>query len=303
MFIIGCLASGCSKETTRQTSATEPVLSRQYRSGSALVVFSVSETNIPTSGKIQLMMDVHAKPETEVSFPEIEPSIKPFTVAETYLEPVQSLPNGKQLHRRVWQIVPKLPGSTTFQPLAIKVRGASVHTEPITVQVVSQLPNELETHEIKDIAASAALLPQQKTQQRFLFALLIFVGTLALVLSVFGIIRRPKKVIILPLHEVAFRSLDNLPEDALSRLQETRRILLAYMEGYFNISLAGKTTDQIIPVIPELPLSGHRAELAEFLTTNDLIRFSNRIPEGYIEKAEEFVRRFITETTEENPCD
>lgn len=292
------LFCGCKDETIRSAATSEPVYSRQYRQASATVIVSLSETNIPTSGKIRLMIDVHAPVDAEVAIPEIGTFTEPFTVVEGYAEPVQLLPNGKQLHRRVWTLVPGLPGATDFQALEIGAGPESVETEPIAVSVSSLLPRDVESREIKDLAAPAALLPEQKKRQRVNYILFAVAASMAIAAGLVSLLRRPKKAIIVPPDTAALQALENLPDGAAFRVDATRRILLEYLERQFHIPTAGKTTGEIIRTIPGYPLLGRRIVLANFLTASDLVRFSNRIPEGYAEGAVEYVRGFVKETTE-----
>ncbi len=297
------LLNGCSKHRKNPAPLPDPVLSQQYRQNNTLLILSVSETNILTSGKIQLILELHA-PETEpLIVPEIEPLIAPFTVSEYYAEPAQTLPNGKLLQRRVWWLVPKLPGKSIFQSFDIQVGTTPVTTDPITVRVTSLLPHGLDTFEIKDIAEEIPRTPAQKNKQALYSILALLVASTGLTIGLIKWGRRPKKTIALSLHEAAARAFENLPSDPASRLQEIRRILLVFMEGYFHLSTEGKTTDQIIPLLPESPLLDRRTQLVEFLTTLDLIRFSNRIPKTYPLEAERYVRSIIEEmNAEEEPC-
>jgi hypothetical protein len=303
LAIIFPLLSGCNKEAGQSAVAAEPKLSQQYRQGPVTVIVSASETNIPTSGKIQLMVDVHAPADTEVIFPEIGNLIEPFSIADGYAEPAQTLPNGKQLHRRVWILVPGLAGKAVFQSLEVQAGTRSIKTKPIAVAVESLLPQGLETLEIRDIQLPATLLPEQKKQQqRWIFVLSGLSAVIFLTLII-KLIRRPKKIIVIPPYEIAIQALENLPEDPLARLQELRSILLAVVEAAFNIPTIGKTTAEIIPAIPKFPLLGRRGPLVDFLENSDLIRFSNRMPDGYVESAEEYVRRFTDEMKKEGLCD
>lgn len=291
--------SGCKEKATRRTAANdEPAYSEQYREASTTVIVSLSETNIPSSGKIQLMVDVHAPTDAEVLIPEIGNLIAPFRVADGYTEPVQFLPNGKHLHRRVWTLVPALPGTVVFQPLEIQVETETIKTQPVAVSVTSLLPEGIEAYEIKDIAKPVELLPEEKKRQRLKYILLGFSAAMAISAWLVSIVRRPKKVEVLSPSEEALRALDDLPVDAMACIDETRRILLQYLENQLHIPTAGNTTGEIIRAIPKYPLLGRRITLVDSLTTNDLVRFSNRIPKGYVDDFANYVRIFVEETSE-----
>jgi len=302
LFAAIALLSSCSKEVAEQKAPSEPVLSRQYRQGSVTAIVSASETNIAATGQVQLTLDVQVPPGTDVVFPEVGNRVEPFTLSGSWTEPLQTLPNGKILHRGVWLLVPSLPGEVVFQPLEIAAGPATLKTEPILVSVRSILPEGLDTLEIKDIAAPATLLPEQrKEQQRWLIFLGLATAT-ALVVLCIGLGRRPKRVVVLSPHEEAFQALETLPADAMVRLHELTRILLQYIARRFHVPVVGKTTKEIVPDVPRFPLLGHRQKLVKFLETSEQIRFSNRLPDGFTEKSECYIRWIIEETKEGKPC-
>ncbi|MCF7816828.1 MAG: BatD family protein [Kiritimatiellales bacterium] len=296
------LLCGCSQDAVKPAAALEPVLSHQYRQDSVTVIVSVSETNIATTGQVQLALDVQAPPGTAVVFPEVENAVEPFTLSGSWSEPQQTLPNGKILYRSVWQLVPNLPGETVFQPLEIIAGTATVKTDPITVSVRSVLPEGLDSLEIKDIAAPATVLPEQQQKEHLWFILLGSSIAMATLLALVRRRRNTKAIIVLSPRETAFQALANLPDDPIARIHELDRILREYLELRFGLPMAGKTTEEIIPVIPHYPLLGRRLTLEAFLTTSERVRFSHRMPDGFLEKSERYIRQFIEETKEEeNP--
>ncbi|WP_372808753.1 hypothetical protein [Pontiella sp.] len=294
---------GCREKSVRQSGAgAEPVYTKQYRQAAETVIVSLSETNLSTSGRIRLTIDVHAPEGEDVVIPEIEDAIAPFTVEESHTEPVRFLPNGKHLHRRVWTLDPGLPGQTQFQALEILAGPETLKTDPVAVTVSSLLPENLETPEIRDIAAPIEWLPEEQARLRIRYILLAVSGLIALSVLVARMVRRPRKTQELSPQEAARQALDRLPEDELARIDEARRILLEFLDRQFQIPTAGKTTGEIIRTIPKYPLLGRRVTLVDKLTANDLVRFSNRIPEGYADSLVEYVRGFVEETMEV-PCD
>ncbi len=297
------LLSGCSKEPYPTPPSSDPVHSQQYRQGSTLVVVSLSETNILSSGSIQLMLDVHAPAGNEVVFPEVGISVAPFAISDGYTEPPQTLPNGKQRHRRVWTLVPALPGKTIFQALEIHAGTATLLTEPIAVAVSSLLPPGLDVFEIKDIADPAPLLPEQ-AKRRQLWKIL-FAAAMGVVLPILLIrrMRKPVPIPVLPPHEAAFRSLEKLPEDPLEKIQSLTEILVAYIGGRFRLPTAGKTIPEIIPSLPKKTLLGRRYKLEKYLETSEQVRFSNRIPDGFADEFRQYVYEFVKEMTKEAACD
>jgi hypothetical protein len=294
------LIAGCGKQSAKESvvSRSEPILAQQFRDGSTTVIISVSETNITTIGKVQLMLDLHAPLGTEVVFPEISSSIEPFTISSRYSEPQQVLPNGKILHRQVWILVPELPGDVLFNPLEISADNKILTTDPILITVRSILPPGLENFEIKDLAAPATLLPEEEKKQRL--GMLLIGTTILLILftSVIRLFRRPKNIPLIPPHEAAVQSLENLSDDPAIRIHELNRILRAYIESRFALPMIGKTTAEILPLIKD----NNFQDLVGFFERGEQIRFSNRIPDGFADEAEQIVRNFIETTKPEAPC-
>lgn len=302
VFWIVLLLAGCSKEPAEQATVFEPALTRQYRRDSTTIIVSLSETNITTAGKILLMLDVHVPADLETVVPEILDLIEPFTVADRYSEPIQALPNGKQLHRHVWVLVPGLPGAYRFLPLEINVGSVSIRTEPVHIGVASLLPADIDGFEIKDISAPETRLPEEKRRNRMG---LVLTGTaLSIIVLALGIkiFRRPRQTILPSPSEEAFQALNQLPADELSRIQALTGILLAFIERRLQVGTTGKTLNEIIPSLSEELLPNRKEPLIQLLRSSEQVRFSNRVPCGFGAELEAFIRSFIEEL-EEVACD
>ena len=293
---------GCTEHREETASYSEPVYSQQYRQRGVTAIVTLSETNIPTSGKIQLMVDVHAPADTEVVLPDLGNQVAPFSIADSYSEPIQSLPNRKLLYRRVWTLLPALPGNVRLQPLEISAGSITFETAPIHVQVTSLLPKGLEGFEIKDITAPIELLPEEEQRkQTGLIAAAVAGGLMALILII-KLIRRPRRVVVLTPHQKARRALEDLPEERLEKIQALNEILLTFIEGYFEVPMVGKTLGEVCALLPKKELLGRRPKLERFLTTSEETRFSQIISDDFAEEMEQFTHKFITATSEERPC-
>ena len=300
LLLASLLLTGClPKEDAATATFSEPVYSQQYRQRAITAIVTLSETNIPTSGKIQLMVDVHAPVDTEVALPDLGNLITPFTVADSYSEPVQQLPNGKQLHRRVWTLVPGLPGEVLFQPLEITAGSAILKTAAVTIGVASLLPEGLEGFEIKDISAPVELLPEEEQRKQLGRIAGIAGSAVVFLFLIIKLIRRPKQIIVLTPHEKAYLALQNLPEDEPERIQVLNGILLTFIEEYYKIPLAGKTLNEVCRVLPKKALLGRRHLLEKFLAANEQARFSHIIADDFAGELEGFAHKFIKATPEE----
>ena len=300
--VIAFLLSGCSKSASDQATLAEPELTRQYREKSVTVIVSISETNITTAGSIQLIIDVHTLPDFEVEIPDLSTFIEPLTVADRYTEPTQTMKNGKWLHRRVWKLTPKLPGAINFQAIPIQAGTIGITIQPIELRVTSLLPDNLDTFEIRDIAEPVALLPEQKLKQQRNYIVYGVIAALTLSIFLYKLLRRPKVIIPLSAHETALLALDYLPTDNLARIHVLSEILVVFIGAYFHLPTSGKTIEEVIPLLPKKKLLGRRIQLEKFLVIGEQIRFSNKIPDGFGDDFEKYVRSFLS-VMEEASCD
>ncbi|MDF7823323.1 hypothetical protein P4B35_04810 [Pontiellaceae bacterium B12227] len=300
LLIPALLLAGCLPEKEKVTPTfSEPVYSQQYRHRSITAIVTLSETNIPTSGKIQLMVDVHAPADTEVILPNLGSLVAPLSIGDSYSEPVQSLPNKKVLHRQVWTLLPALPGRVRLQPLEISAGTITLETAPVDVHVTSLLPDGVEGFEIKDITDPLELLPEE--EQRKQLGLIAGATAAGLILLIFSIklIRRPKRMVVLTPHQKARAALQELPHDEMEKIQALNEILLAFVENYFNVSMAGKTLGEVCAALPKKALLGRRIKLEEFLTISEQARYSHIVSDHFPEEMEQFTIKFINETPEE----
>lgn len=289
--IAALLLLGCSEKTVETSSFSEPAYSKQYRDDSLTVIVSLSETNIPSSGKITAMIDVHVPDGIEPTVPSMGNFIDPFSVGDGYTEPIQTLPNGKKLHRRVWVLLPSLPGKTVFQPLEISAGGETIKTEPISIGVSTLIPEGTEELAIRDIAAPIELLPAQEKKRRSMYTVVGVLLALGLIPFIIYLVRKPKiETVILP-HEAASQSLKNLPGDSIERIHELNHIFRTYHQARFRFPMIGKTVVELSVVLDD-------TEIISFLERCDDIRFSNKVPEGFVAEAEQFVRSYIEKTME-----
>lgn len=294
------LMFGCSESTNQRDHASffEPIYTKQYRAESLIAIVSLSETNITSSGSIQLTLDIHAAENMNVPDLALDYFISPFTVTDHYAEPVQQLPSGKQLTRRVWTLIPPLPGTYSFLPLELQIGTTQIETAPIKVHVSSLLPKHIEGFEIKDITDPVTLLPQEQKKHKFWSISSMAVALIILLSLMIRQLCRPKKKIILTANETALLALEQLPEDELTRIQELNKILLRFIAQRFNLPATSRTRDELFPLLPKNELLGRREALEDLLTESEHICFSNQIPNGFALKQEEYIRSFVEEVKE-----
>jgi hypothetical protein len=285
----------CSRQPAASSEVKRPDYFRQYRQGAVSVMVSLSETNLPATGKIQAGIEVRAPADSTVLIPELANFAEGLHAIDGYTEPPQRLPNDRQLIRRVWVFIPERSSKAVVNSLTIEVDSETIETDPVRIGIVSHLPGGTAAFAIKDIASPAATLPSQDNRSRSLYTV---IGALLVLGLIPFIVRlsRPSRTAAASLpHETALLDLDQLPEDEVERIHELNRIFRTYYEARFNIPMVGRTVIEILPVLDN-------ADIIHFLERCEEIRFSGKVPDGFAADAEHVVRSFV-ETTQEVPCD
>lgn len=289
--VMALLLFGCSEKAAETESDANPAYSRQYRSGSLTAIVSLSETNIPSSGKITAAVEIHTPAGIEPVVPNLSSFIDPFSVADGYGEPAQKLPNGRIRRRLVWILVPALPGGTVFQPLEIRAGGEQIKTEPIPVRVTSIIPAGLDEPDFRDIAGPMELLPEQQQKRRAAYTVIGSVLVLCLIPILLVLFRRRQPPAAVLPREDALRALAALPENPVERIHECSRIFRVYYEARFGTPIMGRTAVELAALLEDM-------EMIRFLEQCDAVRFSNRVPPGFAAEAELFVRQYIEKNRE-----
>lgn len=299
LFLVGC------SEERQESKISEPVWTRQYREGSVLATVRLSETNILTTGQFRLVVDLQTSAKASIEFANIETVMEPFFVEGSFSEPSFELPNGRHQHRWLWVLAPKKVGDFVIQPFDIIVGGSELKTEPIKVQVKAAIQGEIEPFKIRDIGAPLSSLskaPKWRLRGFALFLILLVCCVIA-GLVVWRYRRTHLQEEPAP-YEVALRALAHLSDERIERVHQLSRIIRSYMGARFDLMLSGKTTKEVVRIMESHPFSDMASDVVNFLVTCDEVRFSNQIPEGYEEQAEELVRNFIEATKpEEALCD
>ncbi|HEY5654078.1 MAG TPA: hypothetical protein VIR63_06910 [Pontiella sp.] len=266
-----------------------------------MVIFSLSETNIPFHESIQLILDVHVTKGTEVNLPDIEDQIHFLEITDTYTEPPQNLPNGKFLHRHVWELIPTISGMASIGPIKIHIGTTSVVTDFVEVQITSQLPEHLTHFEIRDIVEADECLSIDQNKQNYWIAAAGIALSLLLFSLKFRQIRKTKSAPSLTPYEAALQALKQLPENPTERIHGLNRILRNYLEDQFLYPAPGKPLTEIILDLNKTMLN-FDINIIPYLEAGEQIRFSNTASEEFAEEMEQTIRSFI-EQSRENACD
>jgi len=286
------LGIGCERQGFR-TAASGPELLRRHRSGALMVELSVSKTNIAVAGQIELSLAVEAPSASEVGFPSMEKTLAHLSMLDSR-SALSASANGLQRVRRTWVLAPEAAGMIAIPSLEVVCGSDTVVTDPVAIQVESLLPPNPGGLEIRDIAGPVTIWPGR--QQRMFRWLMIAVVVMAGLAGVAVRSAMKKRVAELPPYESALRALGRMPESGVERIHALNRILREYIQRRFQLPMMVKTAQEIIPELERSSLSMQNPGLVEFLQQGEQIRFSNRVPAGYIATAERFVIAFVEAT-------
>lgn len=291
--------AGCGRQ---EVSSAEhaPQFSRQYRQGSMTVGYSISETNMASSGEIQLMLTVQAPRGADVVFPDIGKQVESFLVSGSRAEPMQNLTDGQCLLRQVWELVPAQAGNAVVPPLEVIAGVPSIKTDPVSIWIASILPPDLETFEIKDIAAPVSMLSEQERQRRlWLIVLGVTVGAVVVGAGLRLYWKFKIDCTVSP-RAAALQALDALEvqnPEPVPFVHELSRILRNYLNARFHIPALESTSSELAPMLDN-------PELVRFLAECDDIKFAHVVIHDFIPVAVGFVRSYIDATTpSEDLCD
>lgn len=299
------LALGCA--------AGEPAGEAEARPPAELRA-SVDRSTATTGDLITYTVEVERAPEVEVAFDDPGADIAGFRIVDLGRSPAETLPSGRLLERRWYELRADLVGSYVLPTLTAtysEPSGPGGHLEAgeISVEVESVLPNDRsEATDIRDIKP----LRRIDTAASWL----LWTG-LALAAAALGLAawwwwrrRRPDGVASetppIPPYDLAIRELERLRRTDFSDLRELRRyhfavssVVRAYVEGRFGLNATDLTTEEILGRLGGLvrldPSQARRLE--RFLVATDQVKFAAHLPAAEeIERTYEQALGFVTAT-------
>ncbi len=298
------LALGCA--------ASEPAGEAEARPPAELRA-SVDRSTATTGDLITYTVEVEREPEVEVAFDDPGTDIAGFRIVDLGRTPAETLPSGRLLERRWYELRADLVGSYVLPALTATYRepsgpGGHLVAGEISVEVESVLPNDRsEATDIRDIKP----LRRIDTAAPWL----LWTG-LALAAAALGLAawwwrrRRPDGVASetppIPPYDRAIRELERLRRTDFSDLRELRRyyfsvssVVRAYVEGRFGLNATDLTTEEILGRLGGLvrldPSQARRLE--RFLVATDQVKFAAHLPAAEeIERTYEQALGFVTAT-------
>jgi hypothetical protein len=279
---------------------------------------AVDRDQVTIDQRIRLTLQIEVPDGARITWPELPPRLAGFAVVEAA---ALDLPAEATHLAYAWLLEPERIGILTLPPLAVRVQEAGagpagmreVQSPPVTVTVVSILPEDVDLALHKDIAPPVTL---RASGGGFLLwaALAALAGGLAL-LAVRRLRPRWARRASAPApglraaHLVALDELDSLQqlhpadergiEDYYLRLSA---ILRRYVERRFELEALSRTTEEVVAdaraSTEELRAQGER--IGALLGPCDLVKFARRRPDdGEMSTALARARVFVTSTGDE----
>jgi hypothetical protein len=274
---------------------------------------SVDRTTATTGDLITYTVEVERDPRVEVAFDDPGADIGGFRVVDLGRTPAETLPSGRLLDRRWYELRADLVGSYVLPALTATYSepsgpGGDLEAGEISVEVESVLPDDRsEATDIRDIKP----LRRIDTVASWLLWTALALAVAALGLAAWWWRRRRRDGAVsetppVPPYDLAIGELERLRRTDFSDLRELRRYYFAvssvvrtYVEGRFGLNATDLTTEEILNRLGGLvrldPPQARRLE--RFLVATDQVKFAAHLPvTEEIERTYEQALGFVTAT-------
>jgi hypothetical protein len=312
--VIALLAGWGWPAAARAQAAAPPVVTQQHSAGGVTLTLEVDRQEITIDGRVRVTVQLEMPPDRRAALPDLAERFGPFAVVGQ--SAAESAPAGDGVRlRRHFDLEPEGVGGLLLPPLVVSIRdqqsgdGASreIRTDPVTITVISVVPEGVDYTEPKDIAPPMALPRPGWPIEAWLL-----LGGIAGVATV-GVLawrrRRPVAASPQPAHLVALAELDRLQQAALGGEDQLEAfyvrlsaILRRYLGWRFGLRALTQTTEEFVAGLPaaERTLAPYRPALAALLASFDLVKFARYRPaRSDMEAALRGVREFVVRTGDE----
>jgi len=303
---------GCAGETATVTSNTsaEDVLRKTVERGPMRVTVELSPRVPRLSDELVLTLTLDYQEGVSATIPPFGSSIDEFVVRD-FEQPQKESHDGRETIRQIYHLEPTRVGTLGIAPFAVTFEDDrpdgdgqqhTVHTEPLSVEVVTMLDTEAPSLADLRPAKGPVLLPTQ-TRWEILAGVIGAVCVVIVGLLVWS--RRVKKlepVVVLSPREQAQLELDSLVRNDLSLLDtklyyvRLTGIVRRYIEATTGIQAPEQTTEEFLREIGDGHLFGDEEtrKLKRFLEAADLVKFAGHQPtvedmDGSLDRAREFI--------------
>ena len=311
--ILTFAALGCGGPAADAPAAPATfAVTRTASGGPVTLSVRISKDEVGLAQTIVLEEEVAAEPGFVAELPEFLPEeFEGMGVTDIGEAPVEHRAGGT-VRKRHLTLEPERSGTLTIPSREAwfsregNETESSVATEPIEIRVSPienaasiALPPSRPALREEDVAPPGGLSPWWAVP----------VGLAAAAAAVLVLRRRRKPAPpARPAHEIAFESLRRLVALDLIAKGEVERffvtlsaILREYVERRFGVRAPERTTKEFLAECAEHPrLAGYRAELGDFLTVADRVKFARHAPEeADIQRAFDRAKSFVAQTAEE----
>ncbi len=277
---------------------------QRHEKGEVSVTLRVDREQITVADPISVTLEVTAPEGERLIFPATGEKLGEFTVTDTSEAGPRLVEGNKVQLGRIYELEPFLPGDYEVPPLTVEFgEDQGIVTDPVSISVVSVLPEGAEDPELKGIAA-----PVDLPGSRWWLYAAVFLALAAAAWLLWRRFRKkPARGEPTPLaHEVALRAMSELmAEDLISKGQaklfylRLSAILRHYIEDRFGLHAPERTTEEFLRDLRAERTFDDRQKglLEEFLVHCDMVKFAGYNPSREeIESAINTCGQFIAET-------
>lgn len=300
-----------------QDMADKPVTQSQ-QAGSAHVTLTANRASLSLADRFQLTLTIEAPTGTEVTLPEAIEQLGAFTVrGQTPTGPTIIDPQ-TQRWQQIYTLEASVTGEHAIPPLNLSLREANaapdaaltqIRTEPLSITVISVLPEGADVMAPQDIAPPVSLTPPGWPSWAWLAVVglgLVLAGGLLWWLRHRGQRTEPPPPP-RPAHELALEALQRLQRANLMDQQAIEpfyvrlsSILRQYIEWRFKLRAPEQTTEEFLALASGGLIVTHRDLLSTFLHQCDLVKFARHQPDrSDMQNAFDSAVAFIEQTADD----
>lgn len=322
-FGIGLVVVGvmlvAAVQTVAQTQNPAPV--QQKALDGVRMTLETDRQTIGVADRLRLTLSVEAPTDITVTLPEVVHTLGPFRVQnQTPTGPLPSAPQTQQW-KQEYILEADTAGELTIPALRVAFRrqnaaedAAPQHlsTDPLTIKVISVLPDDADVTAPQDIAPPVALLRRGLPPWIWIVAAgLAGLGTAVLIRWCY---RRRQRCRIAPAppqpaHVLALQALQRLEQQNLIGQQQIdvfyvqlSAILRRYVEWRFRLRAPEQTTEEFLAaaLMSGGLLTTHRDSLRTFLQHCDLVKFARHEPTADdMQRTFDSAKAFVNQTADD----
>lgn len=296
IFILSLLfipLSGCAGNHDDETKAKPAV--RTVERGPVRVTIEVKPSPARLSDELTLTLTIDSAEGVKAPMPPFAETLGDFQIRDIK-GPLPKVRDGREIVQRILTLEPTRAGLITIDPINIAFTDlrpdgdGKVHTletEPITVEITTQLSDDHPSLDAMRAAADPVDLPAPVPF--WVWALIAVAAIGSIVGGILFHRRRREKaaaVIVLTPEEIANRELDELVASRLAERDvvlfyvELTAIVRRYIERTTGIRAPEQTTEEFLRVISQTKVfeRGDSDRLRNFLEAADLVKFAAHRP-------------------------